>query len=352
MLAANTTVAGTPIDRALLQEVPVSWSEILRPIESFLPLLAEKILEQVSSFEMDLVDYASYALASQGKQIRPTLVALSGGAIGTVSEDHITVAAIVEIVHLATLVHDDVMDGARIRRRRPTLAANWGPSVSVLVGDCLFSHALEMAAGFPNPQVCRAIARSAKRVCSGEILQNQGRKNISLNRSQYLRVIEMKTAELFALSCEMGAIFCHSTPTQLAQLRSFGMSLGTAYQIYDDCLDLFGSEAIAGKSLGTDLNKGKLTLPVIVALERCGQNDRATIETMLLDWDQSMLPRLQASLEEFDCLEESRRTAREILNNAKGSLSDFRTSPHLEALHAMVRYVDHQFESLGSGAES
>src|SRR5262249_15610045 len=211
----------------------------------------------VETFDPDIAPYAEYALTNQGKQLRPVLVALSAGAVGRLNETLITAATIIEMVHLATLVHDDVMDAAQLRRRRPTLAANWGNEISVLVGDCLFAQAVKLAAGFPTPDVCRAVATATNRVCSGEILQTHHRRNFRFRREEYFRIIEMKTAELFALSCELGGFLAGADTAQREALRCYGTALGTAYQIFDDCLDLFGLEAIVGKSLGTDLASGK-----------------------------------------------------------------------------------------------
>jgi octaprenyl-diphosphate synthase len=179
------------------------------------------------------------------------------------------------MVHLATLVHDDVMDEAEIRRGQPTLAANWGNEIAVLFGDCLFAQALKLAASFPTPEVCRAVAMATNTVCTGEILQTQQRRNFQVSRRDYFRVIEMKTAELFTLSCDLAAFLSEAPAEQRAALREFGAAFGTAYQVYDDCVDLFGTEAEAGKSLGTDLAKGKLTWPVLLAWERASDADRA-----------------------------------------------------------------------------
>src|SRR5204863_3955488 len=144
------------------------------------------------------------------------------------------------------------MDAAKIRRGRPTMAAHWGNEISVLLGDCLFAHALKLAAGFPTTEICRAVAAATNTVCSGEILQTQRRRNFELSRAEYFKVLQMKTGELFALSCDLGAYLSGAGAVQRSALRQYGLAMGTAYQIYDDCLDLFGSEVSAGKSLGTD----------------------------------------------------------------------------------------------------
>src|SRR5881394_1940855 len=283
MLAAETKAVAVA---ALAKETPHSWKQIVEPVEPFLEAVAGRLAEQVQTFDPEIATYAQYALTNQGKQLRPALVALSAGSVGQPDDNLITVAVIIEMVHLATLVHDDVMDEAVLRRQRPTLAANWGNQISVLLGDCLFAHALKLAAGFPTTEICRAVSAATKTVCSGEILQTHRRRRFELSREEYFKVIEMKTAELFALSCDLGARLCGATPTERAALGRFGLALGTAYQVYDDCLDLFGSEALVGKSLGTDLANGKMTLPVLVALDRSGIADRTRLETFIGQWDE------------------------------------------------------------------
>ena len=164
-----------------------------------------RLAKQVQAFDPDIARYADYALNGQGKHLRAALVALTAKALGKVNDAHVTVAVIIEMVHLATLVHDDVIDEAEIRRGRPTLAANWSNEIAVLFGDCLFAHALKLAASFPTPEVCRAVAMATNTVCSGEILQIQHRRDFRFTREKYFKVLEMKTAELFALSCELSA---------------------------------------------------------------------------------------------------------------------------------------------------
>src|SRR5208282_335038 len=140
--------------------------------------------------------FAQYALTAQGKQLRPMLVSLSGEALDKLNDSHLTVAVIIEMVHLATLVHDDVIDEAQLRRGRLTLAAHWGNEVSVLLGDCLFAHALKLAASFPSPEICPAAAGAANTVCAGEILQSRARGDFDVSRAHYFKMVAMKTGEL------------------------------------------------------------------------------------------------------------------------------------------------------------
>ena len=151
--------------------------------------------------------YAEHALNNGGKHLRPTLVALAASCFGRPGEAHVKAAVIIEMIHLATLIHDDVMDEAEIRRGSPTMAAKWGNEIAVLFGDCLFAHALTLAASFPTTEVCRAVSLATNTVCSGEILQTQQRRNFAAARRDYFRVIEMKTGELFTLSCDLAAFF-------------------------------------------------------------------------------------------------------------------------------------------------
>jgi len=229
MLAAQTKEAVPPMatDRPPLRALP-SWSAIVAPVEPFLQQVAGRLEAQISTFHPDLQDHARYALMNQGKQLRPALVALAGRAFGKLNDDHVTAAVIVEMVHLATLVHDDIMDEAAVRRGRPTLAHRWGNEQAVLLGDCLFAHALKLASGFPTTDVCRAVSGATKNVCSGEILQTQRRLQTNLSQGEYLQMLAMKTGELFALSCELGAFLGNASPAQREALREYGMALGTA----------------------------------------------------------------------------------------------------------------------------
>src|SRR5258706_8874070 len=264
MFAADSKAVRAPSGSSLNTESAQSWKQIIDSVEPFLDAVGARLAREVDAFDAHIAPYAEYAINGQGKHLRPALVALTANALGKAGDAHVTVAVIIEMVHLATLVHDDVMDEARIRRSRPTLAANWGNEISVLVGDCLFAHALKLAASFPTPDICRAVAAATNTVCSGEILQTQRRRDFQFCRREYFKALEMKTGELFALSCELGGLLSGATTVQQSALRKYGLALGTAYQIYDDCLDLFGSELATGKSLGTDLANGKLTLPILL----------------------------------------------------------------------------------------
>ena len=323
------------------------WRDIIDPVQPFLAQVAAKVAEEIQTFDPEIAEYARYALTSQGKQLRPVLVALSAGAAGKMNESLVTVAAIIEIVHVATLVHDDVVDEAAIRRSRPTLAANWGNQVSVLLGDCLFARALELAASFPTPDVCRAVAAATYKVCAGEILQSHQGRNLELTRAEYFRVLEMKTAELFALSSQMGAVLSGASPAHCAALRGYGLSLGIAYQMYDDCLDLFGAEAAAGKSLGTDLANGKLTLPVLVAIQNATVDEIVQLNGWLQNWNPVLLPKILELLDRHDALNETRTVIEDYLEAARRALLPLGNSASRAALVYLTDYLAQQSGSLG-----
>ena len=252
------------------------------PVAGYLEELDRRVLAQASEFDPDVVAYLEYVLGCHGKRLRPTLALLSGLGTGGITDNHLDLGIIVEMIHLATLVHDDIMDGASQRRGQPTAAHRWGAEISVLVGDCLFAHALKLCATRFSQEISREISSAVCEVCSGEILQTQRRFDLSLGLDDYMRIIRMKTGELFRIPCELAAKLNGAPEPVCAGLRRYGESLGIAYQIYDDILDLLGTEEETGKTLGTDLERGKITLPLLYLLESVdGAEHEALCESLL-----------------------------------------------------------------------
>jgi octaprenyl-diphosphate synthase len=346
MLAVQSKVAAASPAAGARIESSSSWKQIVEPVEPFLDAVSRRLAEQVNAFDPALAQYAEYALTGNGKQLRPTLVALAANSFGKIEDSHVTVAAIIEMVHLATLVHDDVMDEAEIRRGKLTLGANWGNEIAVLFGDCLFAHALKLAASFPTPEICRAVASATNTVCSGEILQTRHRRNFELSLKEYFRVLEMKTAELFGLSCDMAAFLGNATPAQRTALREFGMAFGTAYQIYDDCVDLFGTEKDAGKSLGTDLAKGKLTYPVLLAWERATAEDRTKLEALVGNWQPGALGEVNQLLARYQTLRPTLELIERYLGQARQSLRSLPESVGRAGLLGVTDYLAQQTTAL------
>jgi octaprenyl-diphosphate synthase len=346
MLAAETKLSGPQPARAPDNESACSWKRIMEPVEPFLNAVTQQLMRQAHDFDPQILPYAEHALNKGGKHLRPTLVALAAGCFGRAGDAHVKAAVIIEMIHLATLVHDDVMDEAEIRRGCPTVAAKWGNEIAVLFGDCLFAHALTLAASFPTTDVCRAVSLATNTVCSGEILQTQQRRNFPAARREYFRVIEMKTGELFTLSCDLAAFLCEAPPPQRAALREFGAAVGTAYQVYDDCVDLFGTEAEAGKSLGTDLAKGKLTWPVLLAWERSSASNRKLLEHLIENWEPKNLLTVNALLAKYDTFEPSIREIGRFLDQARRALRVLPEGPGRTGLSALTDFLAQQTGTL------
>ncbi len=346
MLVVEPSPAAAPAAAPPPKPPPV-WTQIVQSVEPFLQGVAARLVAQANEFEPQILAYAQYALTAQGKQLRPVLVALSGEAAGGLNDSHLTVAVIIEMVHLATLVHDDIIDEADLRRGRPSLAANWGTEVSVLLGDCLFAHALKLAASFPTPAICREVASATNTVCAGEILQTRSRGNFEVARSHYFKMLAMKTAELFALSCHLGGLLSKATAPRREALRQYGLALGTAYQLYDDCLDVLGCEAVAGKSLGADLAKGKMTLPVLMVRDRARPEDRQQLREWLQNWDPANLAGLVALIEKYDAFTESRTVIQHYLSAARQALAALPASEGRAKLAGLTHYLAEQTAALG-----
>lgn len=247
----------------------------LETVRGDLDRVEQMLVQQVGAFEPSLRSQMRYLLEGTGKRLRPALALLAGSATGGVTERHIIIGTVVELIHLATLVHDDVLDEAELRHAQPTANSRWGNHISVLLGDCLFAQALHLTAIHNTSEVCRRVSAATNLVCAGEILQNQRCFDVQLDLDQYLDIINKKTGALFSLSSELGAELNAAPPSVVQAYREFGSNLGIAYQIYDDCVDVVGQERKAGKSLGTDVKKGKLTLPFLLLLQHAGPDRHA-----------------------------------------------------------------------------
>jgi octaprenyl-diphosphate synthase len=298
------------------------------------------IREQVRDFDSAVEPYIAYLCNTSGKRIRPALSILIGGAAGGVTENHRKVGVILELIHMATLVHDDIIDGATARRSMPTANAKWGNALAVLLGDALFSHALTLATDFNSIEICRKVGNAAREVCQGEILQTQRRFDLTISKEDYFKVIEMKTGALFAAATGLAAAVSGLGESAEATLAAYGMKLGTAYQIYDDCLDLVGSEEVVGKTLGTDLEKGKLTLPILNLLESASEEQRATIKKHIIDQSEVDLPGIVGKAGYDTALGSAVATALELLDGCREDLSVLAPSEYKEALEQITRFLE------------
>jgi octaprenyl-diphosphate synthase len=309
--------------------------------------IEERIRFQVQEFDPGIAGYVSYALDSNGKRIRPALVLLAAHASGQVTPAHLDLAVVVELIHLATLVHDDIMDGASKRRGKPTAFAKWGAELSVLLGDCLFCHALKLSCDFSDPSMSRRIAEASNEVCSGEMLQTQRRFDLTLTIPDYLKIISMKTGALFRISTELSAVLNGCRPDEVLALRNYGDHLGIAYQIYDDCLDLVGTEGATGKTVGTDLAKGKLTLPLLHILATATDAERDRLHTTILHGTEESRTELLAQVVERGGLKNAVRRVQSYLDQAIASLQILPKSPYRDTLEGIPHAVADHVGTLG-----
>jgi len=313
---------------------------VLSLIEAPLEIVERRIREQARSFDPAVEGYVAFAIESNGKRLRPALTLLCAGATGNTIPEHTDLAVVIELIHAATLVHDDILDGADKRRGQPTANAKWGNSLSVLLGDCLFAHALKLSSDFDDREIGRRIASAANEVCTGEIIQTQRKFDLTLSIPDYYRIIAMKTGALFAAASELSALLNHAPAPAVEAFRLLGMRLGTAYQIYDDCLDLAGDEAQAGKSLGSDLRKGKLTLPVLHLLDRSSTAERHSLSEIILKGSDADLQSLVLLTKESGALADAITAGQSLLQEAGDCLSHAKENACSAALAELLRTLD------------
>src|SRR5213078_1611332 len=290
--------------------------------------------------------YVTYAIGGHGKRLRPLVALLAGGATGQISTGHVDLAVIVELIHAATLVHDDIMDEAERRRAQPTANARWGNSLSVLLGDCLFAHALTLSTNFENADISRAIARAAREICSGEMIQTQRRFDLNLTVQDYLRIVEMKTGSLFSTAAELAALISEAEPNVIETFKNFGIQVGTAYQIYDDCVDLAGSESATGKTLGTDLRKGKFTMPVLIFLRSASEFERERCCQLVLEERVEEMIALLKNGASNGALNESIDAGSDLIRDAQCTLDGITSTPYAEALLCLGDAFCEMFDQL------
>ncbi len=326
--------------------VPSPLAQVTPLVQPQLDEVEARIIRQAADFDPAIEGYVAYAIGGCGKRLRPLLALLAGGATGTINSGHVDLAVIVELIHIATLVHDDIMDEAERRRGQPTLNARWGNSLSVLLGDCLFAHALNLATNFENAEISRSIARAACEICSGEMIQTQRRFDLKLQVKDYLRIVEKKTGSLFAAAAELAALISEADRNVIETFKNFGFQIGTAYQIYDDCLDLAGNETITGKTLGTDLRKGKFTLPVLIFLRSASDFERERCCRLVLEErieEMTELLRIGAS---NGALNESIMAGSDLIRGAQCTLDGTLSNPYTDALFSLGDALCKMFDQL------
>jgi octaprenyl-diphosphate synthase len=335
--SANFFKKEIPLIRA---KFDVSFSEIYSHLKE-VDLLIRK---QVAAFDPALVGYLSYVLETRGKNLRPALVLLGGGVSGQIQADHVKLASVVELIHLASLVHDDILDHAEVRRGKATAHARWGPEIAVLLGDCLFAHALKLCTSFENRLVAQRIAEAANDLIQGEILQTQRQFDLTFSIEDYFRIIGMKTAALFEVATELSALLNHASKEKKEVFRQFGKHLGMAYQIYDDCLDLVGSENQTGKTLGTDLTKGKLTLPILLYLKTLQGAELEKAHEIILSGEMEGCYQLIEAIHASGQFNQAIQSFLQEIDKSRTCLLHFEENAYRNALEKFLQALQQQLE--------
>jgi octaprenyl-diphosphate synthase len=272
----------------------------------------------------------------RGKMLRPMMVFLCGQAAGRLTPQHVTIAAVVEMVHMATLVHDDVLDEAELRRRGATINHLKGNEAAVMLGDYLISHSYHLCSSLDSQAAARVIARTTNEVCEGELLQLHHRNDLDLDEETYVTIISRKTASLIAASCYLGATLAGAGEATAREFERFGQSLGIAFQIQDDLLDLVGNQESVGKTLGIDVAKRKLTLPIIHFLRTAPQEHRDLCKSLLRGNEPNQLERVRNLILPSGAIAYSRDRVRRLVERGKGCLTALPRNNAIDDLLALA----------------
>jgi len=250
---------------------------VLAPVADGLARMRGVLEAQIEEKSHAVADMTGHVRRFRGKELRGALVLLAGDATGNATDEHPSIAAIVEMIHLATLVHDDVLDGAKVRRRVACVNERWDNQTAVLLGDFLYARAFALSTDLSSRLASRVLAETTRRICVSEIEQAARRYDFELGEKSYEEISGGKTASLYSAACELGARYPSGRDESGQLLRRFGWEIGLAFQVVDDCLDVVGDEAVVGKSVGNDVEDGKVTLPVLRAYALADERTRAGI---------------------------------------------------------------------------
>lgn len=302
----------------------------------------DELIRQRLASEVVLINQLSnYIIGSGGKRLRPQMVLLAAGACGLdpdTESQPVAVAAIIEFIHTATLLHDDVVDASELRRGRDTANSVWGNEAAVLVGDFLYSRSFEMMVEVQNLEVMSILASTTNRIAEGEVMQLLNVREPGITEAQYIQVIEAKTARLFQAATELGAVLAGKSSDIQTALASYGMHLGTAFQIVDDVLDYKSDSDTMGKNIGDDLAEGKTTLPLIYAMRDGTEAQADVIAETIREGGLERLSEVLEIIEQTDALEKSVSRAHESASSAIEALSVLPASRYRDALEQIARY--------------
>lgn len=297
------------------------------------------ILSELGS-EIPLIkEVIEYVLTCGGKRVRPLILLLSARALAHKGQKHIDLAAVIELVHTATLLHDDVVDHSTLRRGHKTAHTIWGSNTSVLVGDFLYSRAFQIIVGLRHATILDIFAKSTHYIAEGEILQLVNCKNPDTTEDFYFDIIKRKTAKLFENASELGALLATDNTTHIAAMRDFGMHIGLAYQLIDDAMDYSQSADETGKNVGQDLADGKTTLPLIHAMRKSKPAELKLMRDAIKTGSSEQLSKILEIIESTDAIKYTAGTARRHAEIAKQALSHIAPSPYRNALDELSDFI-------------
>jgi len=315
---------------------------LLHPVRDDLAAVEAEIARMTATTAAPLGRLLGHIARFSGKRLRPALTLIAARLFGDVRPDHATVAAIIELIHTATLVHDDILDESAMRRRVETVNRLVGNETAVLLGDYLFATSFKEAAALEDRFASRYLSEIVAIVCRGEILQTHHRNDFDLTEETYFRIIEDKTAALYAAALRCGAVLAGGSGAECDAASAFGLKIGCAFQIVDDILDLTGEEEAVGKSLGTDLDKAKMTLPLLRLRERAGGADLDRFRRALQSTDTKERRSILPLLGEYGAIESARRSAETLVEEARVELKRMPNRPERALLLQCAAYVMHR----------
>ncbi len=315
--------------------------EIYEPIRDQLRMVDEELKSRLDSDNELVRQINKYILDMPGKRLRPALVLFSAGLGNYRKNKIIPVAAVVEIIHTATLFHDDVVDNSDLRRGQPTVNSKWGNGISIVLGDHWYSRAFSVLSHLKTPKILEMFLEVINRICIGELEQLKRRYDLSFTEQEYLEIVKNKTASLMSFCCRAGALIGEVPSEETESLADYGLNLGIAFQIVDDCLDFVGTEERMGKSLGSDLLEGKLTLPLIYAMNAANKRDVELIKNSfrLRQINSNDANQIKNIVKQYRAIDYSLGKAEEYRDISKNQLKSLKDSEYRDALNLFADYV-------------
>ena len=315
-------------------------------LESIRTLVSEDLTKTdqfiVSTLESNIPlikQITEYVLTCGGKRIRPLILLLSANALGYQAQKHIELASVIELIHTATLLHDDVVDGSTLRRGNKTAHTIWGSEASVLVGDFLYSRAFQVVVDLKNESILDIFAKATHYIAEGEILQLVNCHHPETTEELYFQIIQRKTAKLFEVATRLGAIITTSSNLEVDAMSRYGLHLGLAYQLIDDTLDYHRSSEQTGKNIGQDIAEGKVTLPLIYAMSKCKESELVLLKKSIQSDSNDNLKAILEIIESTEAIQYTANAAKQHGQKAKAALSQIAFTPYRKALEELCEFV-------------